>query len=334
MDKITLINAYTPKISVTIENDREESRTSSEAEEVVEDGKKTLKNKNYYYFNGFNFGVIVAPNSNILPEKTISKLSLTDQVGTTIISEDPKDKKSQYVSALDETGKMVKAEIDQSLIYGSELEATYKITITNKSDLDYIEQDENSPTYGYYYKYGIITDGAKPKAVAIEEVQDNLDAQYDVDSVKVVAYYVDENKTDGKIEITTPGGQKQESTQENVTDENGVTTTTKTLKITGWSDKIERNKSESVEYTVKALLASDNEDADGFTNSAQITKIKLDKMSTLTSGSKWNKEDKTVVTITPPTGADKTNIYWVAATIALIALAVGIIVINQKALKE
>lgn len=333
-DKQTLINAYTPKISVTIENDKDEERTSSEAKKVVKDGEETLENQNYYYFNGFNFGIITVPNSVTTTAKTVSKLSLTDQVGTTIVSESPNDKKAQYVSALDKTGKMVKLEIDQNLIYGSELEPTYKITITNKSDLDYIEKNENSPTYGYYYKYGIKTDDASPKAVTIKEVQDNLDKQYDVDSVKVVAYYVNENETKKEIEITTPGGQKEESTEKTVTDENGTTTTTNTLKITGWSDKLERNQSESVEYTVKALLSSDNEDGDGFTNSAQVTQLKLDKLTTLSSSSEWDKKDDTVVSITPPTGADKTNTYWVAATIALIALAVGIIVINQKALKE
>ena len=93
------------------------------------------------------------------------------------------------------------------------------------------------------------------------------------------------------------------------------------------------NEERTIEYTVSALLSSDNEDEEGYTNDARVTKIKLDKLTPLTSGSEWSKVDETVVSITPPTGQDKTSTYYIAGVIALIALASGIIIIKKRVLK-
>ena len=41
-------------------------------------------------------------------------------------------------------------EMEQNLIYGSELATTYEITVKNNSTKDYIE-DEGSNEYGHYY---------------------------------------------------------------------------------------------------------------------------------------------------------------------------------------
>lgn len=327
----TSINAYTPKISVTIENDKDEQRMSTNAIDYkAENDTATPVNTNYYEYKGFNFGIIYTP-SEIIPEKTISNVALKDQTGTMIVSADPKDKTASYITALDETATLVKAEIAQEQLYGSEVEATYKITITNASPIDYVEP-EDSKTYGYYYKYGELTDDATEKKVTIKEVEDNIDGQYKADSVKVVGYYIDGTKKNSNITISTPAGEKQESTETIEESEDGTVTKTNTLKISGWSEGIKSTQSETVEYTANALLGSENEDEDGLINNAQITKLKLDKLTTLSSSSVWDKST-TTLSITPPTGYDRANTYYIAGAIALIVLASGIVIIRKRVLK-
>lgn len=70
-----------------------------------------------------------------------------------------------------------------------------------------------------------------------------------------------------------------------------------------------------------------------FYNDAQITQLKLDKMTTLQTSFTWE-EDDTVMTIVPPTGENRSKIYYVIGTISLITLAIGMIVIKKTLRKN
>lgn len=334
------INSYTPRISVTIENDKETSSNMLDNYSVSQDEKgnvvediKQIEESPYYEFKGFNFGIIKAPDTTIKTEKTISNIKLTDQTGATIVSADPKDKNAKYVTALDGVGSNVKAEIEENLLYGSEVEVTYNITLTNDSDIDYIENDEEH--LGDWYNYGIKTEGVTvPKSITIKEVEDILNEKYNSDTVKLVSYTVNETSEEpSKITIEKLAGEKTTQIDTTTIEEDGTETTKTKMLITGWSDQMKREDTQTIEYTVSALLSSDNEDEEGYTNDARVTKIKLDKLTPLTSGSEWSKVDETVVSITPPTGQDKTSTYYIAGVIALIALASGIIIIKKRVLK-
>lgn len=305
------VNAYTPMVSISIENDINVS---------TDEGNAHKSN-----YDGFNFGLIEQPDTTILLEKKITNVKLTTQTGSTLVSANPVDQTSQYLTALDKiTGgtKYAKLEIDKSFIYGSELATTYEITLTNSSTKDYIE-NEGSDNFGHYYYYGEITETTKQKSVVVNEVVDELDAKYNYDT-KQESGIATVKKTDGNEE------QKEVSIVKKNSD--GSTEKTNKLSITGWKE-FESGESESLSYTVTSLLSADNDTA--YMNKAKVTSISVDKLNTLKSNFNWERaKDETNLTITPPTGSDKSQTYWIAGAIGLIVLAAGIVFIKKKVLKK
>ena len=230
----------------------------------------------------------------------------------------------EYIAFDKVTGgsKSARMEMDQNLLYGSNLATTYEITLENRSEKDYVEK-ENSTEYGHYYYYGEKTETAEAKAVIVNEVVDTLDDKYKLDTpeTKITGTkYKTGNKENGTpIEVSITKKKPDGSTE-----------TTNTISMTEWG-KLEQGKSESVTYTVSSLLSSDDDLS--YTNKAQITSITLDKLTTLNSQFKWG-NDTTTITLSKPTGADKRPIYWVAATIGLIVIATGIVFLKKKVLKK
>ena len=80
-------------------------------------------------------------------------------------------------------------------------------------------------------------------------------------------------------------------------------------------------------------MSADNDTA--YMNKAKVTSISVDKLNTLKSNFNWERaKDETNLTITPPTGSDKSQTYWIAGAIGLIILAAGIVFIKKKILKK
>ena len=317
----TTVYAYTPLTSISIENDTSEEGNVAGKEDDVTISSETYKSE----FAGFNLGIIKKPTTTVKLEKKITNVKLTDQAGTTIVSANPTDKSALNITALDKvTGgsKSARMEMDQNLLYGSNLATTYEITLENRSEKDYVEK-ENSTEYGHYYYYGEKTETAEAKAVIVNEVVDTLDDKYKLDTpeTKITGTkYETGNKENGTpIEVSITKKKPDGSTE-----------TTNTISMTEWG-KLEQGESESVTYTVSSLLSSDDDLS--YTNKAQITSITLDKLTTLNSQFEWG-NDTTTITLSKPTGADKRPIYWVAATIGLIVIATGIVFLKKKVLKK
>lgn len=308
------LNAYTPMAGISIEND---VNTSTDVQKDADTQKPN--------FGGFNFGLIEQPETIIKLDKKITNVKFTTQTGTTLVSANPIDRSATYLTAIEEvTGGSThaKLEIDQNLIYGSELETTYEITIENKSDKEYIE-DEGSNDYGKYYFYGEKTSTAKLKAVKVNEIVDELDKKYNYDS-----------RSDSSMASVVHSDGNTESTEISIAKNNpdGSTETTNSLKMTGWKE-FESGAKESMSYTVTSLLSKDNDTE--YRNKARVTSISLDKLISLKSSFRWDiAKGETTLTITPPTGSDKRQVYWIAGTIGLIVLAAGIVFIKKKALKK
>lgn len=306
------VNAYTPITSISIEND-------TNTETTIQGEDYTQKSS----YSGFNFGLITTPTIKITPQKKITNVKLTTQTGTTLVSANPTDKSAAYITALDKvTGgsKYAKMELDKSLMYGSSLETTYEITIENNSEKDYVE-DKNSSEYGNYYYYGETSTATSLKKVKVEEVVDELDSKYNFDS----------NESTFTAYVSSPDkGETQKEVKVTKNNSDGSSQTTNTISITGW-EKLASGESEHMSYTVTSLLSENNDTA--YENKVKITKVSLDRLSTLQSNYEWRK-DETTLTITPPTGGDRRPIYWIAGTLGLIVLAGGIIFIKKKLLKK
>lgn len=305
------INAYTPMASISIENDINNSTDAGD-----------VHKPNY---DKFNLGIIEQPKTEISLDKKITNIKLTTQTGTTLVSANPTDKSANYITALDKVAggsKYAKVEMDESMIYGSALETTYEIVISNESAKDYIE-GEGSDEFGDYYYYGKTSSSSKLKKVKVEEVVDELDNKYKYDT----------NQLTAKAYVRYANGQT-EQTEISISKENpnGSTEKNNSIKMTGWKS-FETGTQESMSYTVTSLLSSDNDTA--YQNKAKVTTITLDKISNLKSDFNWEKtKDTTTLTITPPTGSDKRTTYWIAGAIGLIVIAGGILLIKKKVLKK
>ncbi len=335
-----LINAYTPRTGISIENDKNLAG--------VEHIEK---------FDGFNFGIITFPKTEITPVKEITNVKLTNQVGTVMTTGNPVDE-PQYISDLSKLSKTgttsAKAELDPNLIHGTQLETTYRITITNNSQYDYgTVNKDGTITNDNYYKYGETND-QELKGVEVTEVEDYIDKKYktNVEDLKDISSKIGELQKDGTLNVTnektdikfkkkapeTTSDQTSESTTTENTQQNseGSTTTTKTdtLSVTGWN-RLEVGESQTVEYTAVATISSTADDL-VYENQARVVSMKLDKLIELNAireDDYWKKTDNTIITIVPNTGKDKSNTYWIAGTIALIVLGAGFVILKKKVLK-
>lgn len=305
----TLISAYTPLFGIKIEN----------TEKVKGEDSIFYTGESKQEFNGFNFGLIKEQGTPTTPEKKIANVKFTNQVGTTLVSDNPADSKSKLLSAVekleDKSGsKDAKLEVEDDMIYGSTLEITYTIDILNNTKVEYNTEE--------FYKYGTIPtrdDGSldedKMKKITIGEVEDAIDEKFDFNSSKVVS----ENKDVMQIDPIT----------ETTTDENGNEVTNKYWSIKGWKS-IKSGETASVSYTATALIATDALDTN-YENKAKIKRISLDAYSSLNSESfkDW-KDSDTETTIIPPTGENRSTTYYIVGAAALVLLVGGIVLIKKK----
>ena len=140
----TVLTARTPEIKLNFEY-------VANKETAINDVTKLNTN-----LTGMCFGIIERPKTDMTLNKEISNVKLTLQNGTTMINGNPAlASVSAFLSNLTSGDgknevKNAKIETDLEKIYGSELEVTYKLTVTNKSEVDYATSD--------YYKYGTETE--------------------------------------------------------------------------------------------------------------------------------------------------------------------------------
>lgn len=327
--KPTNVNSYTPIVGISIEND------INNVKEVKEDGADA--NKPLY--DNFNFGIIKALTPKMELQKIITNVTLTNQTGATVVNANPKES-DHLLTALDKIdggSRYAKMEIEESNIYGSDLSVTYKITIKNNSAKDYVEE-EGTNEYGYYYKYGD-NSHAKEKEVTVNEVLDKLDEKYNIDSIlgknlteTVIRQDKKEETKNNSIKLENQNSTSSTLTNTTANAEGTTTNTTNSFTMSGWTP-LKSDESTSVEYSVTTLLSNKDDDT-VYSNEAKITAIKLDKLTTLTSGYDWSKDgsDEATIAITPPTGSDRSNLYIIITAIALGTLFAGVVVLKKKVL--
>ncbi len=111
-----------------------------------------LKNeKQEYKVQNVDFGIVERPRTKIILEKEVSNVKLIATDGVTIFNAEQKApnltwEKNKY----DRSGKLkaqglIQGTVDENLLYGSTLNVSYKLKITNNSEKDYNETS-------YYYK--------------------------------------------------------------------------------------------------------------------------------------------------------------------------------------
>lgn len=298
---------------------------------------------------GMCFGIIERPKTDMTLNKEISNVKLTLQNGTTMINGNPAlASVSAFLSNLTSGDgknevKNAKIETDLEKIYGSELEVTYKLTVTNKSEVDYATEK--------YYKYGTETEDdlvkTKPSKVMDyisedskyasfngEEVTKKLEDLFESDSNEIAAgsgkEINDKNITTTYFDTETAECGKKlnkllivsntELTPEAKDEEKSKEIYTVVVK------KQINNLSENINLESFAEII-------GLKNKTGVTQSISTPGNYKPSYSETNTNDKDQdranVSVVPSTGKDKSyTIYIIAGTI-LIVIAGGIILIKK-----
>ena len=332
----TVLTARTPEIKLNFEYVANKETAINEI---------TKLNTN---LTGMCFGIIERPKTDMTLNKEISNVKLTLQNGTTMINGNPAlVSVSAFLSNLTSGDgkngvKNAKIETDLEKIYGSELEVTYKLTVTNKSEVDYATSD--------YYKYGTETEDdlvkTKPSKIMDyisedskyasfngEEITKKLEDLFESDSNEVVAGSGKEIKSNIKVSYfnteTTKCGEKL----------NKLLIVSNT-ELTPEAKDEDKSK-EIYTVVVKKQINNLNENINlesfaeiiGLRNLTGINQNESIPGNYKPSYSETNTDerdqDRANVSIVPSTGKDKSyTIYIIAGTI-LIVIAGGIILIKK-----
>ncbi len=331
-----VLTARTPEIKLNFEY-------VANKETAINDVTKLNTN-----LTGMCFGIIERPKTDMTLNKAISNVKLTLQNGTTMINGNPALVSvsaflSNITSGDGKNGvKNAKIETDLEKIYGSELEVTYKLTVTNKSEVDYATEE--------YYKYGTETEDdlvkTKPSKVIDyisedskyasfkgEKVTKKLEDLFESDSNEIAAGSGKEIKGNIKATYfdteTAKCGEKlnkllivsnTELTPEAKDEEKSKEIYTVVVK------KQINNLSENINLESFAEII-------GLKNKTGVTQSISTPGNYKPSYSETNTDerdqDRANVSIVPSTGKDKSyTIYIIAGTI-LIVIAGGIILIKK-----
>ena len=348
------MDAQSPQVSVTIEctednkvntalnkskenADIEVNKASGEKIKVQEKNILNIDESNTkYLFKGLNFGIIETPKQNAEIEKIITNVKLTNAQGNILYNGNPENVSTQgagavSVSDLDNKknggSSYVRAEMVEESLYGSSLELTYEVRITNTSDVNYYNTE--------YYVYGQRNDN---KEVTLKP---NVVKEYLDETLK----YEEEKSQKDRIEEVNP------NVAETINVE-GKDVKAQEFNLNGWStlytNKItnrdqEHPTTDKVTLVATRILSKEDDDME-IVSRAEIKEIehtpdpkdneedKVEQLRTAAKEVHTNGMEKATFTITPPTGKDKNNVtlYAIVGTISLAILATGIVILKKK----
>lgn len=289
-----------------------------------------------------NFGIMERPHVDIKLSKEIKNVKLTLQNGTTIMNGNPLNKNvAEELIGIDKT--LARIEIGTEKLYGAELLITYKLTATNKSEVDYATSN--------YYKYGDIGD-ATPATTTVTKIIDYLSyskTTYTTEPESKVHSTLKEGEIVGfdnsKCDQTTYLSPETIENNNKFSKEYIITKvdaelTPKNAKITG------KNSSVDYEFNVSRLMGSVTSEDVGLESYSEIIGLKNlgflkqyvsnsgnykagDTKATLEGGTSEDDNASSVLTITPPTGKNKSSINYVFIIGGLVIIVSGIVLIKK-----
>lgn len=340
--------------------------------ELVGENSSSYENKSYV-INDVDFGLAERPRQSIEIKKEVSRVKISDASSRVLVDaeivEDEKGNKKfkddvKYAVYTDKStiapfGK-VKAEIDNEL-FPLTVDVTYKITVTNTSELDYKCKE--------YYLYSTHKQDSEKVKIKPQGIYDYINNQLTVNNESLVGEdkvitqsdyiknigdektiidkeyesYTETKDSDGnyikKFEKEITGMKYQtifeewkSSSQTNIIEKkiaNKNIVDFQTL-----SKEISAGDKNEVEFNAQGTFASTDEIK--LENDAEIAKVlRVDNYGRKITNYKTPIYDRAEeVTITPPTGENKQITPWVIISISAMAvLGIGIIFIKKKVLK-
>lgn len=363
---ITTMNSSTPSMEFGVElNDEIKKGSSNKTVESDEKGKVTFTIPNV------DFGITERARQALDINKQVQSVKISLANGQTIVDAQVEEENGKYklvgstIRGVTYQGAsadgipingFVKAEIDNELLQGSTLEVTYKISVKNNSEIDYMDNQ--------YYLYG--GEGNKEQKIKVKPsgVYDYLDnvMSYDKDKNEYEWTIVQINDNDDLFNTNPTIIENELSYASTSTDSDGTVTT-----ITGYESSYEEYYSTIEEWSTeniatartkrlanKTILNNKNLENDiepgqensvtlctskvlsttdeiEINNDAEIVKVEQTAGRKITSHNCKLYDKGETITVTPPTGENKdyTSIIVIAIS-SFILLGIGIIFIKKK----
>lgn len=266
----------------------------------------TSSNNNTFIhrISNIDFGIVERPRPDVTIEKEVTHIKVTLPNGQVLIDGDPRGN-LDYVSVTKNNNKIeeIYITIDNELIYGSQVEIEYGLTVTNSSELDYSTKE--------YYYYG--NKGDIPVTMTKATIVDYVDSDIMLKAGQEGTWNVLDIADKGYNWNLTP-----EQEQELL---NKFSTVVKAEPIDG-DKELKPNESSTTYIMVEKLLSTEDTEL-VYENNGEVVRIEK------TGGGLLYKEipvgdSAPPVVIVPPTGSTNHNVmYAIIATASLAVLGIG-----------
>ena len=286
-----------------------------------------------FVFDNIDFGIIERPKQSLIVDKQIANIQIVLTNGNELINGDPRSQNLSGVKTLDDD---VYIEIDNEIIQGATLRITYEISVDNSNcEIDYNNED--------YYIYGTVPDGnAGWKIATVIDMFDYLPEDLVLQST--------EGNNWERIDITSD--MKDKLLADVIYDEVKGRQNIIHLANPIFENMVPGSEAVDTSMVVSKQLSPSSDDLT-YENDIEIIKLKgrktydsipgnynpttnesYDPYTDTYKGDELD-DDKVEITITPPTGENRT--YWIYGIIGisiLIIMSVGIVIIKKKILKN
>lgn len=318
-----------------------------------------------------NFGIIERAREDIIVDKTISNIKMLFANGQVLFDGDPYSGELPYLIALgpktnrassdnNTRDRLIRIEMDTELMQSAELQITYKISVTNNSEIDYNTKD--------YYYYGIagtkeeLVTGCVPLLVdyldsECEFVDNDINQRFNwkVKSIEDLTGLISEYDAQGNVKNAIQEGKYTILTTDYFTNVGiGINETkSATLYVT----KLLSTKAD--EYTFEnhtEILQIDGNRARTIKEVDDRTREQVTKeykpgnyMPSTKTRNDWKKDntahiskvgmheqddDRITIRITPPTGVITRNGYIAIMIVSLLVIGLGAFAIKKKVLNK
>lgn len=311
-----------------------------------------------------NFGIIERARENIIVDKTISNIRLIFANGQVLFDGDPYNDKLPYLIALgpkenrtngNKNDRLIRIETDTELMQSAELQITYKISVTNDSEIDY-----NTKEYYYYGNAGtadqiitgcvqLLVDYLDSECEFIKENSENQEYGWEERSIDDLQNLIDSVSVKpaiekGKYTILTTEYFKNVGIGETKTAKMYVTKllSTKSDEYTFENHteilQIDGNRARTikeVEQNTRKQVTKEYKPGNYIPSTATRNNWKTDNVTHIaTNGMHEQDDDRIIIRMTPPTGAITRKGYTAIMIISLLIIGMGAFVIKKKVLKK
>lgn len=364
----TQMDSTTPTMGIGVEEETDgNTKYGITSIETEMDGDRFVPKG--FAIRNIDFGIVERARQVLDISKDVTGVKITLANGQTVIDakvvngklEGDNIKGLTYMGPSNGNNGLVKAEIDNELIQGANIQIEYTIQVANKSELDYDSEK--------YYIYGI-EEGNKIQ-IKPEGVYDYLDSQMVLDTNKdngnwevvsrndydttytsptmIETYFSDgitTEKQDDGTEMNVYKWEVSENSYRNlftewateITEERTVRSAkldNKTiLQNSNLEKELEPGENKSVNlYTSKVLANTDEIDLNNDTEITEIKRVQqTGRIPDVVTSHTYDRGE--TVTVTPPTGENQNYILPIIIGVtALIVLGAGVIIIKKKVIE-